>query len=122
MKSIQDIKTDVEHATISKLRTLNAKNLRLISTPLVLHTNQTPLAVLMRYEHFLSMQTQLQSLLNTIEIISTKEEFAALADQLDDVQQVARTNALNKINAFYAGTINDPPSTAANLDILDITK
>ena len=123
MKPTEDINPNVEHVAISKLRNLNASKLRIISAPLVVHTNNTPLAVLMRYEHFLSMQTQLQSLLDTIETIATKEEFAALAGQLHDVQLAARTKALNKINAFYARTTTDePPSPAANPDILDGTQ
>src|SRR5688572_27253913 len=108
MKLIKDIKPNVEHVAISKLRTLNANNLRLISTPLVVHTNNAPLAVLMRYEHFLSLQTQLQSMLNTLEMIVTKEEFAALAGRLEDIQQVARTKALNDINSFYERPTNNP--------------
>ena len=91
----------VEHAAISKLRTLNADNLRHLPSPLVLHANNTPLAVLMRYEHFLGLQTQLQSLLNTMEMIVTKEEFTSLSDELDDIQKVARAKAISKIQAFY---------------------
>jgi hypothetical protein len=93
---------DVQHAVISRLRKLNAKNLRDLPSALVLHSNKLPLAVLMRYEHFLDLQTKLQALLNTMEMIITKEEFAALSHQLDDIQQVARTKALSKISAFYS--------------------
>lgn len=91
----------MEHVAISKLRTLNAGHLRQLPAPWVLHSNNMPLAVLMRYEHFLTLQTQLHSLLDTMETIVSKRKFAALSGELDAIQQVARANAMKKIDAFY---------------------
>ena len=91
----------VEHVALSKLRTLNSRNLRKLPKPWVLHSNNMPLAVLMRYEHFLTLQTQLQSLLDTMENIVTRRKFAALSRELDAIQQVARASAMKKIDAFY---------------------
>ncbi len=52
----------VQFVGVSKLRSLNATNLRALDKTLVIQDGETPLAVLMSYELFLKMQQQMQTL------------------------------------------------------------
>jgi hypothetical protein len=52
-KSIRDIDFWTEPA-LTKIRTLNAKQLRDIKAPLLVHASNSPLAVLLRYEQFIA--------------------------------------------------------------------
>ena len=46
----------VAHVGISKLRALNASHLRDLDKTLVIQDNDKPLAVLLKYEHFMAIQ------------------------------------------------------------------
>jgi hypothetical protein len=50
----------VQHVGVSKLRALNIEQLRDLDKTLVIQDNDKPLAVLLRYEHFMAMQEQIR--------------------------------------------------------------
>ena len=92
------IAPNVEHVGVSRLRTLNASNLRNFEKTLVIQDNNTPLAVLLTYDQFLLMQKQLQAVLDTIEVLTDDQECTALRDGLKAVQE-GRTRSLAEIRA-----------------------
>ena len=96
--AIPYIDPNVEHVGVSRLRTLNATNLRNQEKTLVIQDNDTPLAVLLTYEQFLIMQRQLQSVVDTIEVLTDGNESAALNAGLRDVE-AGRTKPLSEIRA-----------------------
>lgn len=49
----------VQHVGISRLRALNVTQLRELDKTLVIQDNDKPLAVLLKYEHFLAMQERI---------------------------------------------------------------
>lgn len=75
----------VEHCGVSKLRTLNATNLRDFDKTLVIQDNDKPLAVLLSYEQFLAMQNQLMALLRTLDIVGNPGEGEAVTAGLQSV-------------------------------------
>jgi hypothetical protein len=50
----------VLHVGISKLRALNVTQLRALDKTLVIQDNDKPLAVLLKYEHFMAIQERLR--------------------------------------------------------------
>lgn len=54
--SIPYLDPSVQHVGISRLRALNVTQLAELDTTLVIQDNDKPLAVLLKYEHFLAMQ------------------------------------------------------------------
>lgn len=61
------IDESVEHVGVSRLRSLNASNLRDFNKTLVIHDNGTPLVVILSYGQFMTMQKQILSLMRTLE-------------------------------------------------------
>lgn len=59
--SIPYLDPTVQHVGISKLRALNVTQLRDLDKTLVIQDNDNPLAVLLKYEHFMAMQQQIRS-------------------------------------------------------------
>ena len=57
--SIPYLDPSVQHVGISRLRALNVAQLRALDKTLVIQDNDKPLAVLLKYEHFLAMQERL---------------------------------------------------------------
>jgi hypothetical protein len=57
--SIPYVDPSVQHVGVSRLRALNVAQLRDLDKTLVIQDNDKPLAVLLRYEHFLAMQEQI---------------------------------------------------------------
>jgi hypothetical protein len=49
----------VQHVGISRLRALNVTHLRELDKTLVIQDSDKPLAVLLKYEHFLAMQDKI---------------------------------------------------------------
>jgi hypothetical protein len=92
------IDPNVEHVGVSRLRKLNATNLRTFEKALVIQDNDTPLAVLLTYEQFLTMQRELQALLGTIEVLTDDDERAALFAGLEDMN-AGKTKSLAKVRA-----------------------
>src|SRR5271170_1146362 len=96
--SVPYIDPNVEHVGVSRLRTLNATNLRQFNKALVIQDNDKPLAVLLTYDQFLLMQRQLQAVLETVELIADNEERTALAEGLRAVSE-GKTKPLSEIRA-----------------------
>jgi len=96
--NIPKIDPNVRHVGVSKLRKLNSDDLRKIEETLVLQENDTPLAVLVKYEKYLILQNELESLMATVELLTNKEETAALLAGLKDFE-AGRTKPLSKIKA-----------------------
>jgi len=94
--NIPYIDPNVEHVGISKLRKLTASTLRDIDKTLVIQYNHKPLAVLLTYEQFLIMQTKMQSIVETLEVLGDSEEAEALGAGLEDVSE-GRTRSLSEI-------------------------
>jgi hypothetical protein len=57
--SIPYVDPTVQHVGISRLRALNVSQLRALDKTLVIQDNDEPLAVLLKYEHFLAMQERM---------------------------------------------------------------
>jgi hypothetical protein len=74
----------IKHVGVSKLRELNATALKETDDTFVIQDNNTPLAVLLRYEKFLTMQQQLVSVLNTLELLSDSHEIEGVLAGLRD--------------------------------------
>lgn len=88
----------VDHVGVSKLRNLNAKELREFDRALVIRDKKKPLAVLVSYEQFLDMQNQLISLVQTVELLKSEQEAQDLNSGLREVTQ-GRTKPLSDIKA-----------------------
>lgn|ERR1700682_6161406 len=74
----------VEHVGVSKLRQLNATNLSTFSKMLVIQDNNTPLAVLLKYEQYLIMQNKLKTALETIQML--KNSSAGVMEGIRDAE------------------------------------
>jgi hypothetical protein len=59
--SIPYLDPSVQHVGISRLRALNVTQLRDLDKTLVIQDNDKPLAVLLKYEHFLAMQERVSA-------------------------------------------------------------
>jgi len=94
--SVPYIDPSVEHVGISRLRKLNATRLRNFEKTLVIQDNDTPLAVLLKYEQFLTMQQQLRSVLDTVEVLTDRDEVAGLVQGLGEIA-AGRTRTLDRI-------------------------
>jgi len=92
------IDTSIEHVGVSRLRTLNATNLRNFDKTLVIQDNDKPLAVLLAYDQFLLMQKQLETVLETIEVLTNEEDVAALIAGLHAIE-AGKTKPLAEIRA-----------------------
>jgi len=57
--SIPYLDPSVQHVGISKLRALNVTQLRAMDKTWVIQDNDEPLAVLLKYEHFMAIQERL---------------------------------------------------------------
>jgi hypothetical protein len=74
---IPRIDPNVQHVGVSKLRQLNATNLRNLDKALVIQDDDKPLAVVLSYEQFLQMQNERDKILRTLE--------AALSEDGEDL-------------------------------------
>ncbi len=99
--SIPYIDETVEHVGVSRLRSLNATALRNNDKTFVIQENDRPLAVLLSYEHFLTMQRQLRSVINTLEVFSGKDELDKFMRGLDDLKQ-GKEKSLEEIDRELA--------------------
>jgi hypothetical protein len=74
----------VQHIGITRLRMLNAANLRDLDKTLVIQDNDKSLAVLLSYENFLIMQKQLISVLETLDMFTNGDEPERVRKGLDE--------------------------------------
>jgi len=96
--TIPYIDRNVQHVGVSRLRSLNATQLREIDKTLVIQENDQPLAVLLKYEEFLIMQDQLMSVLDTIATLSDQEELGGILSGMKDME-AGRTKSISEIRA-----------------------
>jgi PHD/YefM family antitoxin component YafN of YafNO toxin-antitoxin module len=80
------VNPNVRTVGVSKLRSLNASQLRGIDKTLVIQENDQPLAVLVKYDDFLAMQKQLLSLLETQAVLSDQTAVEAIFAGKADVK------------------------------------
>jgi len=72
------INPNVRTVGVSKLRSMNASQLKGIDKTLVIQEYDQPLAVLLKYEEFLAMQRQLLAALETQVVISDPDELKSI--------------------------------------------
>jgi PHD/YefM family antitoxin component YafN of YafNO toxin-antitoxin module len=80
------VNPNVRTVGVSKLRSLNASQLRGIDKTLVIQENDQPLAVLLKYEEFLAMQKQLMAVLETQAVLSDKNAVDSIMTGRTDVR------------------------------------
>jgi PHD/YefM family antitoxin component YafN of YafNO toxin-antitoxin module len=98
MASYPRIDTSIKHVGVSKLRELNAAKLKDTQDTFVIQDSNTPLAVLVRYEKFLSMQQQLESVMNTLDLLSESKELEGVLAGLADMK-AGRVRSLKDLEA-----------------------
>lgn len=86
-QGIPFVDPNVEYVGVTRLRTFNATNLRQIKKMLVIQDNDRPLAVMMSYAQYLSIQAKLQEALDALEVLSKKETEARLLAGLKDLAE-----------------------------------
>src|SRR5579862_1880717 len=96
--TIPYIDRNVQHVGVSRLRSLNATQLREIDKTLVIQDNDQPLAVLLKYEEFLIMQDQLTSVLDTIATLTDNEEMAGIFSGWKEME-AGKTKSISEIRA-----------------------
>jgi hypothetical protein len=94
--TIPYIDRNVQHVGVSRLRSLNATQLREITKTLVIQENDQPLAVLLKYEEFLIMQDQLLSVIDTIAALTDNEEMNGLAAGIAEMN-AGKTKSISEI-------------------------
>ena len=98
MRPYPRIDTSIKHVGVSKLRQLNAATLRVTDDTFVIQDNNTPLAVLVRYEKFLQMQEQLESVMNTLDLLSEAKELKGVLAGIEDMK-AGRVRSLADLEA-----------------------
>jgi len=96
--NIPYIDRNVQHVGISRLRSLNATQLREITKTLVIQDNDQPLAVLLKYEEFLIMQDQLTSVLDTIAALTDQDEMGGIFSGMKEME-AGKTKSISEIRA-----------------------
>ena len=91
----------IKHVGVTKLRELNAATLKETEDTFVIQDNNTPLAVLLRYEKFLSMQQQLTSVINTLDLLSESKELQGVLAGIEDML-AGRVRSLAEVEAELA--------------------
>lgn len=92
------IDPNVEHVGVSRLRKLDSAKLKetVEKNTLVIQESDTSVAVLLSYERFLIIQDQLQSVMATLEVLSSKDEVRELLLGLKEAKE-GKTNSLDSI-------------------------
>lgn len=91
----------IKHVGVSKLRELNVATLKETEDTFVIQDNNTPLAVLLRYEKYLIMQQQLMSVLNTLELLSEAKELKGVLAGIREME-AGRVRSLADVEAGLA--------------------
>lgn len=90
------VNPNVRTVGVSKLRSLNATKLREIDKTLVIQENDTPLAVLLKYDEFMAMQQQTVALLETKAVMSEKDELDGILAGLGEAK-AGKTKSLEEV-------------------------
>ncbi len=80
----------IEHVGLGKLRRMDGPTLKknaVDKKTLVIREHDVPLAVLVSYEQYLTMQNEFKSLMETLEITSNSVEMQMLMDGFAEAQQ-----------------------------------
>jgi hypothetical protein len=97
--ALPNIDPTIKHVGVSKLRGLNASKLKeQTDDTLVIQENDTPLAVLFSYRRFLEIKQEFDSLVNTIEMLSSDTEKKSLIEAFEDLR-AGRVRSLAEIEA-----------------------
>ena len=108
ISAIPVIDPDVKFVGVSKLRDLNASKLRdNAQTTYVFQDNDQPLAVLLSYERFLTMQSQLEGVVGLLEMLTDEKEREGVVAGLHD-SAAGRVKSFSQIKAALRGS-NDGP-------------
>jgi len=100
MNAIPVIDPNVKHVGVSKLRDFNASKLKETEDTYVIQENEVPLAVLLRYEKFLIMQQQIQSMLNTVELFQETAELDGVRAGLREFSE-GKSRKLSEIDPAF---------------------
>jgi len=92
------IDPNVKYLGVSKLRKLSASSLKASDHTYVIQENDTPLAVLVSYEKFLILQEKLMSVLNTVDLVTSKADMDGVTAGLAAVAE-GRTRSLAEIRS-----------------------
>lgn len=86
---IPRIDPNVEHVGVSSLRKLDRKRLRNFEDKmLVIQDNHTPVAVLLSYEKYLTIQDRLEAMMDTVELLNDKDELKLLIQGLQEMKEL----------------------------------
>ena len=97
--AMPNIDPSVRYVGVSKLRHLNATNLREQSDDtLVVQENDTPLAVLFSYKRFIQMKEEFNAMLSMIELLASESERNSLLAAFEDIK-AGRVRSLSEIEA-----------------------
>lgn len=90
------VNPNVRTVGVSKLRAMNASQLRGINKTLVIQENDQPLAVLVKYEEYMAMQQQLMAMLETQDVLSDKKAMEGILAGKADVRD-GNTRSIEEI-------------------------
>ncbi len=97
--AMPNIDPSVKYVGVSKLRNLNATNLKeQTDDTLVIQENDTPLAVLLSYKRFLEIKAEFAAVANMIELLSNEVEKNGLLSAFEDLR-TGRVRSLDEIEA-----------------------
>jgi len=103
ISAIPVIDPDVKFVGVSKLRDLNATKLRdNAQTMYVFQDNDQPLAVLLSYDRYLTMQNQLEGVVGLLEILTSEKERDGVVAGLQD-STAGRVKSFSQIKAALRG-------------------
>ncbi len=109
ISAIPVIDPDVKFVGVSKLRDLNATKLRDIAqTTYVFQDKDQPLAVLLSYDRYLEMQSQLEGVVGLLEMLTNEKEREGVMAGLHD-SAAGRAKSFSQIKAALRGN-NDGPA------------
>jgi PHD/YefM family antitoxin component YafN of YafNO toxin-antitoxin module len=97
-RPIPYIDRNVEHVGVSSLRQLDGKKLRKLDKTFVIQEHNAPLAVLLSYEQYLIIQDQLQSVMDTVEVLANPSEMEMLISGFEDARK-GQTRDLEEIRS-----------------------
>jgi PHD/YefM family antitoxin component YafN of YafNO toxin-antitoxin module len=104
ISAIPVIDPDVKFVGVSKLRDLNATKLRdNAQTTYVFQDNDQPLAVLLSYDRYLTMQSQLEGIVGLLEMLTNEEEQNGVVAGLRD-SAAGRVKSFAQIKAALRGS------------------
>jgi hypothetical protein len=108
ISAIPVIDPDVRFVGVSKLRDMNATKLRdNAQTTYVFQDNDQPLAVLLSYDRYLTIQSQLDGVVGLLEMLTNDKEREGVVAGLHDVT-AGRFKPFSQVKAALRGR-NDGP-------------